>query len=118
MKETMKHLIIGLALIVSAFTASATQQEFCDNLAIHAKDIQLKRQHRQYDYVDAIDYMSYQHHLLVNMTISDTAKETVREQYVYLSNSVYNRPYILNPRGMYVQVYHDCMNKNDWDHQK
>jgi hypothetical protein len=113
----MKHLIIGLALIVSAFTASATQQEFCDNLATQAKEIQLKRQLRQYDYVDITDFIGYQHHLLANSAISESAKETVREQYMYVATSVYSRPYILNPRGMYVQVNHDCMNKNDWDHQ-
>jgi type IV secretory pathway component VirB8 len=115
----MKHLIIGFALLVSTFAAFAKYTATvpaCVYLSDKAAEIQLKRQHREYNYVDRSDFISYQHHLLVNSNYTEAEKDTIREQYVYVANSVYYRDYILNPAGMKVQVYHDCMLKNDWDY--
>jgi hypothetical protein len=114
----MKYLIIGFALLVSAFTTFASQEQFCTYLSASAGNIQLKRQHREYNYVDRSDFISYQHHLLVNSEYTDNEKDMIREQYVYVADSVYHRGYILNPAGMRVQVYHDCMLKNNWDYWK
>lgn len=116
----MKHLIIGLALLASAFTVFATQEQLCTNLSIRAAEVQLKRQHREYDYVDRMDFVGYEHHKLVTQyAIYDTeVKDMMREQSIYIADSVYSRPYILNPTGLKLQVYHDCMLKNYWDHWK
>lgn len=117
-KEYMKHLIIGFALSVLTFTAFASQDQLCTYLSVKAGDTQLKRQHREYNYVDRSDFIGYQHQLLVNSEYTDGEKDTIREQYVYVADSVYHREYILNPAGMRVQVYHDCMLKNNWDYFK
>ena len=112
----MKTLIIGLALIATSVVAMATQEQLCTDLANRASVIQLKRQHREYNYVDRSDFISYQHHVLVNSDNNEHAKDMIREQYVYIADSVYHREYILNPAGMRVQVYNNCMLKNNWDY--
>ena len=114
----MKHLITGLILLAVSCLAAATQEQLCTTLSIKAGEIQLKRQHRDYNYVDRSDFISYQHHLLVNSEYADNEKDTIREQYVYVADSVYQRGYILNPAGMRLQVYHNCMLKNNWDYWK
>lgn len=114
----MKTLIIGLLLLATASFAFAANEQLCTYLSVKAAEIQLKRQHREYNYVDRSDFISYQHHLLVNSEYTDDEKDTIREQYVYVADSVYHRGYILNPTGMRVQVYHDCMLKNNWDYFK
>jgi hypothetical protein len=114
----MKHLIIGFALLVSTFATFAASTQVCTYLSAKAAEIQLKRQHREDDYVDRSDFISYQHFLLVNSNYTESEKDTIREQYVYVANSVYYRNYILNPAGMKAQVYHDCMLKNDWEYLK
>jgi hypothetical protein len=114
----MKHLIIGFALLASAFTTFAASSQLCTYLSDKAAEIQIKRQHREYNYVDRSDFISYQHWLLVNSNYTEAEKDTIREQYVYVADSVYYRDYILNPAGMRVQVYHNCMLKNNWDFWK
>lgn len=83
-----------------------------------AHGVQIKRQHREYDYEDIQSFVSFRHAQLEQQQLAPAAYAMVREQYRYIAGQVFKRPMILNPMGMFHQVYHDCMLKNDWDYQK
>jgi len=111
----MRFIAYILLTITSTLTiASPVQELYCQLFATQAHDIQLKRQHREYNFEDFQSFVSYRHAEIVRSDTDDIP--AAREQYLYLAAQVYSRPLYLNPTSLQKQVYDNCMLKHDWEH--